>query len=135
VQNPTVQRRFALNAARSHWSSARMIDAVERELQTLAPTSTKPSPKPLWKDSPSRAVEATKRGRRAITFEWLAPAKGVVEFSRIHQAATRACGVCGMEGSESICGDCPMLELLDQLKGVAEGNQRTPTPLRKAANA
>lgn len=135
VPNPVVQRRFALNAARGHWSAGRMIEAVEREIQTLTPTAAKLSPKPLWKDAPAKAAAEPKRGRRALTFEWLAPAQGVIEFSRIHQAAQRACGVCGMADAESICGDCPMLELLDQLKSVAVGNQRAPTPLRQRVGA
>jgi ParB family chromosome partitioning protein len=121
VPNADVARRTALIAARGHWSVKKIEDVVERELKTMG--ARPPRRQLLWKTDEDDATSANgvphpegTRSRRVRVYEWLDKARGTVDVARVAQAAKRACTVCGMQDAESVCQDCPMLELLEQLQ-------------------
>jgi ParB family chromosome partitioning protein len=121
IGNPDVQKRLGLIAMRGRWSADRIRSAVDRDLQKIG--ARPPKPKPTWKESTSGEC-----GRaRDKTLAWLHDARGSVSFSQIAAAAERSCDVCGMAESVGVCQDCPMLELLDQLRPAALA--QTPVPI------
>lgn len=110
VRDVAKQRRLALIAARRRLSAARLADIIREEQATLgAPPKTFAGPDALPTPKPGM--------RRIEAVEWLQGHlhTGLMLGDVLH-ALESVCCACGMGSLEDVCRECPLPQLVEQLR-------------------